>query len=173
MNFKKILLFSLVIIFTLGVFGSCVTTTSEITVDLVIRAGDDRIFSSKVKVNTENPTVIDAVNEAIATYELNITLDPNGNSVTKVKNYFDTEIEGITYYWMYTINDVEPTTGKASSNAIADGDKIEYIFYSSDPGDDPPTTLKSVPYKSEWELFGENDLEDTTVEAIEEETAAE
>ncbi len=167
MNLKKILVFSLVIIFSLGLFSSCVTDATEITVNLIIKAGDDRIFSSNVKVNAENPTVIDAVKEAISTYELNITLDPNGNSVTKVKNYNDTEIDGITYYWMYTINSVEPTTGKASSNAIVDGDKIEYIFYSSDPGDNPPATLKSVPYKSEWELFGENDTEDTTVAAEE------
>ncbi|MDD4773193.1 MAG: DUF4430 domain-containing protein [Eubacteriales bacterium] len=172
MNYKKILLFSLVMIFTLGVFSSCVTDSTQISVNLIIRAGDDRIFSSEVKVNTENPTVIDAVREAIATYELDITLDSNGNSISKVKNYYDTEIEGITYYWMYTINGVEPTTGKASSNVIADGDKIEYIFYSSDPGDDPPATMKSVPYKSEWELFGEHDDEETTEEVAAEETEA-
>lgn len=174
MNLKKILVLSLVIIFTFGVFSSCVTNATEITVNLIIKAGDDRIFSSNVKVNAENPTVIDAVNEAIATYELNITLDPNGNSIAKVKNYNDTTIDGISYYWMYTINGVEPTTGKASSNAIADGDKIEYIFYSSDPGDNPPISIvKSVPYKSEWELFGENDTEDTTEEITVEETTAE
>lgn len=167
MKLKEILLFMLVIVFTLGTLSSCVTSTTEITVNLTIKAGDDKIFNSKVKVNSESPTVISAVNESIATYGLNITLDANGNSVTKVNNYNDTEIDGITYYWMYTINGVEPTTGKASSNAIADGDAIEYIFYSSDPGDNPPiTAVKSQPYKSEWDLFGEGDAT-TTVESTE------
>ncbi len=166
MSFQRVILFSLVLIFLIGIFSSCVTDSSEITVNLVIKAGDDRIFSSNIKVNTENPTVINAVNEAIATYELNITLDPGGNSITKVNNYYDTEIDGITYYWMYFINDVEPTTGKASSNTIKDGDKIQYVFYSSDPGDNPQTTLKSIPYKSEWELFGEADVGTTVAEEV-------
>jgi hypothetical protein len=172
---KEILLFMLVIVFTLGALSSCVTSATEITVNLTIKAGDDKIFNGKVKVNSESPTVISAISEAIATNGLNITLDPNGNSVTKVNNYNETVIDGISYYWMYTINAVEPTTGKASSNAIKDGDAIEYIFYSSDPGDNPPSTLKSQPYKSEWELFGEGDSSSTTdglTEAVSGETTA-
>lgn len=171
MKFKRILSITLVMLFIIGTLSSCVTDATEISVTLSIKAGDDKIFNSKIKVNTESPTVIDAVNEAIATYGLNIDLDANGNSVVKINNYNDTEIDGISYYWMYTINGVEPTTGKASSNAIKDGDVIEYIFYSSDPGDNPPTTLKSQPYKSEWELFGEG--EETTAEEAVEETEAE
>jgi hypothetical protein len=170
-KFKRILSITLVMLFIIGTLSSCVTNATEISVTLSIKAGDDKIFNSKIKVNTESPTVIDAVNEAIATYGLNIDLDANGNSVVKINNYNDTEIDGISYYWMYTINGVEPTTGKASSNAIKDGDVIEYIFYSSDPGDNPPTTLKSQPYKSEWELFGEG--EETTAEEAVEETEAE
>ena len=62
-------------VFAFGVMSSCSTNATEISVNLTIKAGDDKIFNSKIKINTENPTVIDAINEAIATYGLDITLD--------------------------------------------------------------------------------------------------
>ena len=40
---------------------------------------------------------------------------------------------GIAHYWMYYINDVEPTSGKANANAIADGDVITYTYVAFDP----------------------------------------
>lgn len=160
MKVKRILSAVLAVIFMLGVLSSCVTDAAEISVNLTIKAGDDKIFNKAVSVadpEGDGVSVIDVVNEAIAQYELKITLDSAGNSITGVNKYVETTIDDSPYFWMYTINGVEPTTGKASTNIVVDGDSIEYIFaYSVKISDEKSTTYQ---YKSEQGLFGKNDDE--------------
>lgn len=159
MKLTKIMSLILVAIFILGTMSSCVTDAAEISVNLIIKAGDDRIFNSTVKfaVTSEDgtATVINIVNEAIAMYELDIELETSGSSIKRVKNYKETQIDDTLYYWFYTINGVEPTSGKADTNTVKDGDIIEYVFSYSKP--DPNVKDKSItgPYDSAWELFGE------------------
>ncbi len=176
MNVKKAILLLLVVIFVAGMIPSCVTDADEIAVTLSIRAGDEKIFNTKINIVPTNDdgtcSVIDVVNNAIALYEVDIKLDTSGNSITKIKNYDSTSIDGIEYYWMYKINDVEPTTGKANTNYVKDGDTIEYLFYFSEPGATPQAQAKTGLYKSEWELFGEGE-ETTTQETESSESTAE
>ena len=175
MNVKKSVLILFAVIFVVGTFSSCVTDSSEIGIQLVIRAGDERIFNTNVKLQPTKEdgtcSVIDVINNAIAIYEVDVKLDSTASFISKIKNYGETSIEGIEYYWMYTINGTEPTSGRADSNFVKDGDTVEYLFYYTDPGSNPPATMKTGPYKSEWELFGEGEA--TTAEEESSEEAAE
>lgn len=138
MKFTRVLALVLVGIMAIMSLASCGDVTAqEITVTLKIIAEDaeEPILNTEVKVKSANPTVLEAFVEACFINEIPYTLSENEDSVVDIKDYKDyTEKDtGIAHYWMYYINDVEPTSGKANANAIADGDVITYTYVAFDP----------------------------------------
>ncbi len=93
-------------------------------------------------VRDHQPTVVEVVIEALTVNEFKYeteTVTSGGveyesfisigdlkehKAMEKVK---DTE-EEYQYFWTYTINGVEPTSGRSFTNTVNDGDKIVYIF---------------------------------------------
>ncbi len=140
MKFTRVLALALAAVCVMLTFASCGSVTApEITVTLKIIADDPEnpILNTEVKVQDENPTVLLAFREACIVNEIDYELTNDESSVRDIKEYKDyTESDtGIVHYWMYYINDVEPTSGKANANTIADGDVITYSYVTFDPNE--------------------------------------
>ena len=138
MKLSRIFAMALAGLMLVVVLASCSAAAEPITVTLKVNCGDPEfpvILEVPVELQSNNPTVLDAVIEGFTINEIDYTLDSANESVVDIdeyKDYTDTETN-TTYYWYYTVNGVEPTTGKAYDNAVADGDVIEYIYTSFIP----------------------------------------
>ena len=140
MKFTRVLALILVGIMSVLALASCGEAAApEITVTVKIIADDpeEPILNTEVKVQSHNPTVLEAFREACQLNEIHYDLTEAEDSVLNINDYNDyTEKDtGIAHYWMYYINDVEPTSGKANANAIADGDVITYTYVTFDPAE--------------------------------------
>lgn len=133
MNLKRILAMVLVGIMAVLCLASCGGAKTTVNVTLKINCNDPDfpiILNVPVTVEKENPTVLDAFTIGCDAAEMAYVLDANGESVLDIdeyKDHKDTETN-TTYFWYYTINGKEPSSGKAADNVIADGDTIEYIY---------------------------------------------
>jgi len=106
----------------------------HVTLKIVADDPDEPILDTQVEVQSNEPTVLEAFQLACIENEISYKLTDAGDSVQDVKDFVDyTDANGIAHYWMYLVNDVEPTIGKAGANAIADGDVIYYTYVSFDP----------------------------------------
>ena len=129
---------SLMIVGVMLVFSlaSCTATAEPITVTLKIIADEsaDPVLNTEVTIQSDNPTVLDAFLEGCIVNEISYSRSAANDSVLDIEEYKDyTDADGLVHYWMYYINDVEPTSGKANANAIADGDVITYYYVTFDP----------------------------------------
>ena len=129
---------SLMIVGVMLVFSlaSCTATAEPITVTLKIIADEsaDPVLNTEVTIQSDNPTVLDAFLEGCIVNEISYSLSAANDSVLDIEEYKDyTDADGLVHYWMYYINDVEPTSGTANANAIADGDVITYYYVTFDP----------------------------------------
>lgn len=129
---------SLMIVGVMLVFSlaSCTATAEPITVTLKIIADEhaDPVLNTEVTIQSDNPTVLDAFLEGCIVNEVSYALSAANDSVLDIEEYKDyTDADGLVHYWMYYINDVEPTSGKANANSIADGDVITYYYVTFDP----------------------------------------
>ncbi len=131
MKFTRILALALAAIMAVFCFASCGVET--INVNLKINCGDPEfpvILDVKVPLKSKDPTVLQAFVEGCIINEMDYTLTEDEESVKDIdvyKDYVDTETN-TTYYWYYTINGAEPTSGRAADNTVADGDTIEFIY---------------------------------------------
>ena len=110
----------------------------EVTVTLKIVGTDESepVLDTQVTVKSANPTVLDAFITACDENEIPYVLSDGNDSVKDIQEFTNhTDENGIAYYWMYYINDVEPTSGKANANTISDGDVILYSYISFDPSE--------------------------------------
>ncbi|MCD7943280.1 MAG: hypothetical protein LUH43_00045 [Clostridia bacterium] len=77
-------------------------------------------------------TVLDAVTKALSEYGVEYTLDLTGMSISTVAGYaggtlyYDDETE--VFFWGYTVNGEEPSSGRAGTNYVWDGDVITYVI---------------------------------------------
>ena len=136
MKLTRILSLMIVGVFFVLALASCGATAPEITVTLRIIADDPEnpILDTPVKIQSENPTVLEAFQEGCIVNEISYTLTEAGDSVKDIADYKDyTDENGLVHYWMYYINDVEPSSGKANVNTIADGDVILYEYVTFEP----------------------------------------
>ena len=137
MKLSRILAIALAGIMLVLALASCGAEPIEVTVKVTpdINDSSSTIIDMPVTLTVANPTVLDAFIEACTVAEYEYTLDNAAQSVVDIdvyKDYTDAETN-TTYYWYYTINGVEPTSGKASENAVANGDVVEYIYTSYIP----------------------------------------
>lgn len=138
MKFTRVLALALAAVCVLLTFASCGNVTApkiNVTVKIIGDDPEEPILDTVVEVQDAAPTVLMAFREACELNEIAYDLTEGEDSVLNVKDFKDyTEKEtGIAHYWMYYINDVEPTSGKANVNAIADGDVITYMYVTFDP----------------------------------------
>ncbi len=106
---------------------------------------EDRTFINDVSIEIaydegEQVSALDAFINACAEYDIGYTLDSTGKSVSVVSDYKgflgkDADGNNLTFFWSYTINGVEPTSGRASDNFVKDGDKIVFILTSANETD--------------------------------------
>lgn len=138
MNFKRILAIVLVSVMAVFCFASCGKEVPEITVQLKINCNDPDfpvILDIPVTIKKEAPSVLDIFTTGCDGAEMAYVLDDEGKSVVDIdvyKDYTDAETN-TTYYWYYTINGKEASSGKAADNTVADGDVIEYIYVAYVP----------------------------------------
>lgn len=139
MKFTRISALALALIMAALCFVSCGAKT--INVNLKINCGDEDvpvILDVKVPMKSNDPTVLQTFIEGCLLNEMDYTLTDDEQSVKDIdeyKDYVDTETN-TTYYWYYTINGVEPTSGRAANNFVADGDTIEFIYTSFSPDEE-------------------------------------
>ena len=137
MKNKKLVVLALIFAMLANFLVSCTSNAEEITVTLIITAGEDEIFNDNIKLSYENPTVLMLIQEAAILYEFDITLNDRGDSIKSIKQYTDYKDENnIDHFWEYKINGVLPentTGGKANAQPIVDGDVIEYVYSTFDP----------------------------------------
>lgn len=111
--------------------------TVNVTVKIIADNPDEPILDTPITIESTNPTVLEAVREALIVNEIAYNLTEDGSSILDIQDYKDLSAtqsgDGLVYYWMYYLNDVEPTSGKAVDNAIAEGDVITYVYSSFDP----------------------------------------
>ena len=109
----------------------------NVTVKIIADNPDEPILDTPITIESTNPTVLEAVREALIVNEIPYNLTEDESSILDIQDYKDLAAtqsgDGLVYYWMYYLNDVEPTTGKAVDNPIAEGDVITYVYSSFDP----------------------------------------
>lgn len=106
---------------------------------------EDRVFLNDVTVEVAydegtQVSVLDVFKNAAVEYALDYGLDSNEASVVSVNDYAgftgkDAEGKTLVFFWTYTINGVEPTEGRAATNYVKDGDKIEFTLTSASEDD--------------------------------------
>ena len=141
MKMRRILGAVLAAVMLVLTFASCGATAPSINVTLKITPNVDPDFPTILEVNvpikSDNPTVLEAFIEGCMVNGIDYTLTEDEKSVVDIDQYPDyiDEETGTNYYWVYTVNGVEPESGRASDAAIADGDVIEYIYVAYVPED--------------------------------------
>lgn len=158
----------LVVLMIASALVSCAGEIVETKVTLKITVGSEQIFNGDITVTNASPTVLQIVKEAELLYPgaFTVKYDPEDTYVQQINQYYNTEIDGNIYLWEYKINGEFPETGKASTNVVANGDVIEYVF---DVGTLVGSKFVYEPYDPSSGVFSD----DYTTETEAEETPAE
>jgi len=139
MKLTRILTLALAFVMLALCAVSCGEPKIKVNVTVKIIADDpaNPVLDTPITIESTNPTVLEAVREALIVNEIPYNLTDDQSSILDIQDYKDLAAnqsgDGLVYYWMYYLNDVEPTTGKAVDNAIAEGDVITYVYSSFDP----------------------------------------
>ena len=107
---------------------SCGTPKIKVNAKVGVYVGEEFIlapFAVEVQ-NTEAPTILQAVREALELNDIDYEADDMGIK-SIAGNAYKTDGE-YTYFWTYTINGEEPTSGRAGNTAINEGDTIIYVY---------------------------------------------
>ncbi len=90
-------------------------------------------YAYTVEGTTENPpTILQAVREACQTVEIPCEVDENGLGVESFSfdgtTYANTNDENNIYRWYYTVDGIEPESGRAGNTEIKEGQNICYTY---------------------------------------------
>ncbi|MCD8315147.1 MAG: hypothetical protein LUD44_05925 [Firmicutes bacterium] len=114
--------------------------TEEETIEPYDISESERVILDSVTVTVGidggGVTVLDAVTKALSEYGVEYTLDLTEMSISTVAGYAggtlycgeETEI----FFWGYTVNGEEPSSGRAGTNYVWDGDVITYVIIGLD-----------------------------------------
>ncbi len=110
--------------------------TEEETIELYDISESERVILDSVTVTVELDggavTVLDAVTKALSDYGVEYTLDLTGMSISAVAGYAGGTLycgeQTDVFFWGYTVNGEEPTSGRAGTNYVWDGDVITYVI---------------------------------------------
>ena len=124
----RILAFVLAVVMLSVCLASCGTPKIKVTAKVGVFVGEEYIlYPYELTVqNVEAPTILQAVREALELNGIDYEADDMGIK-SIAGNAYKTDGEN-TYFWTYTINGVEPTTGRAGNTAINEGDTIVYVY---------------------------------------------
>lgn len=134
MKIRRMAALLILAVMALGLFASCGgSSSSEITVSVVFYNDKNEAIvnlENKVKVSSENPTVIDAVRYVNDNFDFTIGLTSDEKNVKSFSSVDGTYNNG-TFVWQYYVNNTDKAPqGDASDYVIKDGDKIIYKFES-------------------------------------------
>ena len=140
MKFSRILALCMVAVMLVLSCASCAATAPTINVTLKITPNVDPEFPTllevQVPIKSENPTGLEAFVEGCIVNQVDYALTDDELSVLDIDEYPDIiGNDGVSRYWIFTLNGVEPEKGRASDIAIKDGDVIEYIYVEYIPED--------------------------------------
>ena len=149
MKKSKIITLALAIVIVAACFSfyGCNNAVEKITVNAnvtVIDNNGEAVFGpvDVPVVRDHQPTVVEVVIEALTVNEYKYETETVTSGGTEYESFVsigdlkehkamekvkDKE-EEYQYFWTYTINGVEPTSGRSFTNTVNDGDKIVYIF---------------------------------------------
>lgn len=131
----KIFAICMVAVMLLAALASCgaeKVSENAVTVNIKISAGDTVIFDDEVFVNSDEPTVIKAFQQAMDDDnefpEVEFEYDDEGNPV-RVLNVGEF-VDSIDKFWEFRVNDIAFADIKGQPNvyAIEEGDKIFWEY---------------------------------------------
>ncbi len=105
---------------------------------------NDRVLLNDVEIEIEynegeQISALRAIQEACANHGLDCLTNEEETSMETLKTYsgFTRSVNGevLVFFWTYTINGVEPTGGRMSTNYVKDGDKVEFILTAASSED--------------------------------------
>ena len=106
----------------------CGSKKIKVEAKIGVYVGDDFLlnpFSVTVQ-NTEAPTILQAVREAL---ELNgIEYESDDMGIKSIAGHAYKNDGTTTCFWTYTINGEEPDSGRAGNTPINEGDVIIYVY---------------------------------------------
>ncbi|MCD7776490.1 MAG: DUF4430 domain-containing protein [Firmicutes bacterium] len=114
--------------------------TETETIELFDIPASERVILSSVTVTVEvggdgEVSVLDAVTAALSEYGVDYTLDLTGQSISTIAGYeggtLSYEDSSAVFFWGYSINGVEPSSGRAGTNFVSDGDVILYSLIAT------------------------------------------
>lgn len=110
---------------------------------------EDRVLLNDVEIEIEyeegeQVSALRAIQEACANHGLDCFTNEDETSMVTLKSYSGStetfrnengDVETLVFFWTYTINGVEPTGGRMSTNYVKDGDKIQFILTAASSED--------------------------------------
>lgn len=149
-----VLLLSAMVILSMS---SCAEPDVKTTVHLTITVGtkliDEDVTVSTSADNKNGPSVIDVLHYMVDNKNTPLEFNDKNNTLIRLGNYYSTDYDNVTYLWTYTINGVEPKEGKADTNYVKEGDKIEYSFMAMT--ETTPGSYEYKPYDTSTGIFEE------------------
>jgi hypothetical protein len=124
-----------VLLFSMTLLSSCGEPIPEINVTLIIEADGEELLDKVYTLKLETPTVLSLVQQAVIDDEIQITLNPNEDSIQDMQGYKERTEGTVSYFWEFIVNDVlldNQTGGKAKDYVIKDGDVIKYVYSAYD-----------------------------------------
>ena len=106
----------------------CGTPKIKVNAKVGVNVGEEFIlapFAVEVQ-NTEAPTILQAVREALELNDIDYEADDMG--IKSIAGNAYKNAGEYTYFWTYTINGEAPTSGRAGNTAINEGDTIIYVY---------------------------------------------
>ena len=129
-KFKLVALVLAVLMMTACFVGCEKTEKVALNVTVTVIAEDDVLFGP-VTIPMERPvddmpTILEAVQEAFILNE--VAYENDDMAILSISGLAD-KVEGdYTYWWEYTVNGEAPTSGRAGTITVADGDIIVYNY---------------------------------------------
>ena len=125
-NFKRIALVCALILVGAMIVSCGASTKVSVNVKVVVMAEDDIYFGPvevQVEGTTDNPpTILQCVQEAFILNDFRYENDEY--SILSIGDYKEKTEGDYQYFWVYTINGVEPTSGRAGTIVANEGDVI-------------------------------------------------
>lgn len=142
-----ILLLAVMVVLSMS---SCAEQDVKTTVNLTIKAGYE-LYKNDVTVstaadNTNGPSVLNVLHTIMDNEDVKLEFDKN-NRLIKMGNYYETDYNGVSYFWEFKINGEVPKSGTAETNYVKAGDKIEYNLMAMISNDNV------VPYDNSTNVF--------------------
>ena len=136
-KFKRIALVCALILVGAMIVSCGASTKVSVNVKVVVMA-EDEIYFGPVEVQVEGttdnpPTVLQCAQEAFILNDFRYENDEY--SILSIGDYKEKTEGDYQYFWVYTINGVEPTSGRAGTIVANEGDVILFTYVKESTAD--------------------------------------